>query len=555
MEEIYLLTLIISLAAGLALLVSRWKQPLLVSYIAAGAILSAFHLVKPEQLEFLAILPEVGLAFLLFLVGMELDLREFKKLGKNILILTLGQVVITTAIVGVLTQNLLIGIAAAFTSTILVVKILLEERELSSLHGRFAIGSLLVEDLLAVVLLMAMGIAATGQTSAGDFIGVVFKGVGLIYLSLAAGKKILPRIFNFCASSTELLFLAAISWCLLFVSFAILVGFSLSVGAFLGGVSLAQSVFRVQISARLKPLRDFFIMIFFLDLGTGLSISGVSANLALALGLLFFAVVIKPLIFILILSGLKYRAHTAFQTGVYISSISEFSLIVVVMGAKAGFVPQEYISPVIFATVMSFVISSLEITHRHRIYQFLHRFLKRLESSRISEEKSSQLAERVWENHAVLIGCHRAGEIVLKGLVPLYGQNILVLDFNPEVVDNLRNRAVACVYGDAADAEVLDFLNLKKAKLIVSTVRDLQDNLFLLDYLEKIQSTAVVIVTAEEVEQAIKLYERGAHHVSLPMDLEGHSLVRLVHDHRHQPKWFVQEREKKLGELKRRREA
>lgn len=550
MAQIYLLALVISLAAGLGLIFSRFKQPLLVSYVIAGAVLSAFHLIKPEQLEFLAILPEVGLAFLLFLVGMELDLREFRKLGKNILILTLGQVVLTTILVWFFTQNLIVGVAVAFTSTILVVKILLEEKEVSSLHGRLAIGSLLVEDLLAVILLMGIGVAASGQTSALSLVGVLAKGLGLIYFSLVSGKKILPGIFKLTANNGELLFLTAVSWCLLFVSLAIFAGFSLGIGAFLGGVSLAQSVFRLQISAKLKPLRDFFIMIFFLDLGTGLSISAVSANLGLGLGLLFFAVIIKPAIFILILSLLKYRAHTAFQTGIYVSSISEFSLIVVAMAAKLGFINPTLLSPVIFATVVSFIISSLEITHRRRIYQLLEKPLKKLERAESVIGRvvtNSQLKQ----NHAVLVGCHRAGEIVLKGLTPVYGQDTIVLDFNPETIEDLKNRGVDCVYGDVADLEVLDFLNLKKAQVVISTVRDLNDNLFLLDHLEKIQAQAIIILTAEDATQAVKLYERGAHYVSLPMDLEGHSLVRLVHEHVREPRWFGQEREKRLGELRR----
>lgn len=548
-QEIYLLTLVLALASGLALVVSRFKQPLLVAYILAGAVLSAFHLVKPEQLEFLAILPEVGLAFLLFLVGMELDLREFRKLGKNILILTLGQVVVTTLLVWLVTHVLVIALVTAFTSTILVVKILLEEKELSSLHGRLAIGSLLVEDLLAVLLLMGIAVVQTGELSFGSLAAVFIKGIVLIYIALIAGKKILPRIFTACADSGELLFLTAIGWCLFFVSFSIFWGFSLAIGAFLAGVSLAQSVYRIQISGKIKPLRDFFIMIFFLDLGTGLSISGVGANLSLALFLLVFAIFVKPLIFILILSFLKYRSHTSFQTGIYISSISEFSLIVMVMATKSQLISPQLLSPVIFATVASFIVSSLEITHRRQIYKYLGRFVKKLERSGIQTSPGGNRGLAL-QNHAVLVGCHRAGEIILKGLIPVYGEDIVILDFNPDVIEELKNGSVNYIYGDVSDPEVLESLGLNRADLIVSTIRDLRDNLFLLDYLEKIQSKAIVIVTAEEVGQAVKLYERGAHYVSLPTDLEGTSVTRVIHEHINDPKWFNQEREKRLGDVK-----
>ena len=193
-NEIYLLTLVLGLAVALALIISRYKQPILVAYILAGAILSALNIVKPEQLDFLAILPEVGLAFLLFLVGMELDLREFRKLGKNVLLATTGQVVISTLALWFLTHNPVISFVAGFSSTILVIKILLEERELSSLHGKLAVGILLVEDLLAVLLLMGISVAAGNNASAAVLVGVVIKGLLLIYASLIAGKKLLPKL-------------------------------------------------------------------------------------------------------------------------------------------------------------------------------------------------------------------------------------------------------------------------------------------------------------------------------------------------------------------------
>ncbi|OGG06829.1 hypothetical protein A2872_00365 [Candidatus Gottesmanbacteria bacterium RIFCSPHIGHO2_01_FULL_42_12] len=549
-NEIYLLTLVLGLAVALALIISRYKQPILVAYILAGAILSALNIVKPEQLDFLAILPEVGLAFLLFLVGMELDLREFRKLGKNVLLATTGQVVISTLALWFLTHNPVISFVAGFSSTILVIKILLEERELSSLHGKLAVGILLVEDLLAVILLMGISVAAGNNASAAVLVGVVIKGLLLIYASLIAGKKLLPKLFNACADSGELLFLTAIGWCLLFVSVSIFAGFSLAIGAFLAGVSLAQSVYRIQISGKIKPLRDFFIMIFFLDLGTGLSLSGVGAHFGLAVTLLVFTVFVKPLVFIVLFSLLRFRMHTAFKTGIVMSSISEFSLIVLSAASKSGIVSAEVMSPVIFATVLSFIFSSFEISHGKKIYAVIGRFIKRLERPAALNQSIGR--DRQFHDHAVLIGCHRAGGIVLKNLKSIYGEDIVVLDFNPDVIEELKNNAIACVYGDTADPEVLESLNLPGSQLVISTVRDYKDNLALLDFIEKTQTKAVIILTADDVAEAVKLYERGAHYISLPTDLEGLSISRMIHDHVNDWKWFTAEREKKLSEVKNR---
>ena len=156
------------------------------------------------------------------------------------------------------------------------------------------------------------------------------------------------------------------------------------------------------------------------------------------------------------------------------------------------------------------------------------------------------------QNHAVLIGCHRSGEIILKGLTSVYGNDIVVMDFNPDIIEILKNNSINYVYGDVSDPEVLENLNLEKAELIISTVRDLKDNFFLLDYIGSIKSKTILIVSAEDIEQSIKLYERGAHYVSLPMDLEGTNVNRMIHEHIRDPKWFVLEREKKLTEVKNR---
>lgn len=558
MGEIYLLSLVVILACGLGIILRKLKLPLLVSYIIAGGILSAFHLAKPGALEFLSFIPEVGLAFLLFLVGMELDLSQFRTLGKNIFWATVSQIAITTTLLGTgltflgldFKTAVLLGILTSFSSTILVVKLLLDQKELSSLHGRLTLGILLIEDLLAVFFLMGISVIGASGTgfSAWLVISVIFKGVVLVWAALVLGKKILPKIFTICAENHELLLLTAVGWCLGFVTLSLYLGFSLAIGAFLAGVSLGQSVYRIQISARVKPLRDFFIMIFFLDLGTGLSVSGLAGTIWVAAAILAYAVFVKPAIFSLIFIFFGHRARSAFQTGVYISSISEFSLIVLSFAIKQGFIDKGLLSSLIFSTGASFVISSMLITHQQWLYQKVGVILKKFERARLvhlGEEKIKAL-----DRHAVLIGCHRSGEIILKALQKVYGENLVVLDFNPVIIEELKNAAVNCMYGDVADLEVLRELNLEKARLVVSTVRDLTDDLILLDYLEKVQSPAVVVMTASDIAEAIKLYERGAHHVSLPMNLEGNSIGRLIHDYHHAPIELAREREKKLGELK-----
>lgn len=557
MPEIYLLALAILIASILALLMRRFRQPLVVSYILAGVVLSVFQIIKPNQLFFLQSIPEISLAFLLFLVGMELDLNEFRSLGSKVILTALGQVIISGVLLTFylsrflpLSSALLAGIALSLSSTILVVKLLLERKDLVSLHGKMAIGVLLVEDLLAILVLMLLAVQTNGSANLAGIMLVIAKGLLIIWLSLFSGHKILPKLLKLTAENAELLFLTAIAWCLLFVSLSLALGFSVSIGAFLAGISLAQSPYRLQISGKVKPLRDFFIMLFFINLGLQLKLGAVETGLGLVLVLSLYMALGKPLAIFLLLIFQRFRVRSAFQSAILLSSISEFSLIILFAAASLGLLGENFVSPVIFSVVLSFIISSFLITHSRTLYRYLHPLLKRLE-----RQKTISLdflpGEQVYQKHAILIGCHRSGQIILKNLKRLFGDQLIAVDFNPDVIEDLRSSVTPCLYGDIADPEILERLNLKEAVLIISTVRDLNDNLILLDALEKVQSKALVIITAADVHEAILLYERGAHHVSLPLNLEGQSISHLIHDHIHNLAGLMAEQERKLGELKR----
>ena len=560
MQEIYLLALVISLASFLSIIFRKLEQPLIVSYLLTGALLSLFHVVRPEQLAFLKFLPDIGLAFLLFLVGMELDLREFKQLGKHVVWATVTQVVLSSIFLFLALMRfglqpavaLVTGVSLSFSSTILVVKLLLEHKQLSSLHGKLSVGILLFEDLLAILLLMFLAIVGEGKPfSLLELGGVVLKGAVLIWFSLFAGRKLLPQLFKTTAENFELLVLTAIGWCLIFVSLSSLMGFSLGIGAFLAGISLAQSVYRGVISGKIKPLRDFFIMIFFIDLGIGLSFSHIKNFLPLTVFLLFYACVIKPVVFYSVFVWLRFKSKTAFQSAIQLSSISEFALIILFLITKSGLVNPDFGSPLIFAAVFSFVFSSTLITHDRIIYRYIRPFLKRFEREKTFSIDFLPGAETKFSNHAGLVGVHNSGAIVLKSLSRFYENNLLAVDFNPDVISGLKDLGVPCVYGDIGDLEVLDKLNLKEARLVISTIKFLPDNLALLDALEKIQSPAVVIVAAADSKDAVVLYERGAHHVSIPVNLEGTSISRIVSDYHDRLRELQKDRERKLGELKR----
>lgn len=557
MSEIYLLAFTFCLTAILAVFVRRLGQPMVVAYILSGIFLASFGLNKSEYAHFIKFLPEVGLAFLLFLVGMELDLRQLRALGKNIVIAFACQLIVGTAFISGLLLNLpltnlfILGSGLTFSSTILVVKLLLESKELSSLHGRLAVGILLLEDFAAMALLLFL--AAFSNQEGVSLMGLLLiflKGAFLVWLSLFSGKKILPYLGRLFAENTELLILCAISWCFIFSALAVSFGFSLGIGAFLAGVSVAQSIYRISISGRIKPLRDFFIMIFFVDLGMGLSLSAMWQMPYLIIGLIVYVLFIKPAVFFFLLSFVHFRAKTAFQTSALLTSVSEFSLIVMAAAEKMGLINSEIISAVTFATIITFICSTIIIKHQHAIYLRLRKTLKLAERGKVVHLDFLPGEPVSFSNHAVLIGCDQSGSIILSHIKKTFEDNVLVVDFNPEVIENLRSERIPCIYGDISDPEIMEKLNLKEAKLVISTIRDLHGNLSLLEMIVKMHSSAIIIMTAAEAKEAIVLYERGAHYVSLPVNLEGHAINRMIADYSHSIDELYHMKEKKLGELK-----
>ncbi len=558
MSAIYLLALVLVLASITGAVVRKLRQPLVVAYVVTGALLSISGLVHSAQLDFLRFLPEIGLAFLLFLVGMELDLREIRSLGKTVGMVALCQVLFTASALFLfwrtlalpITTQLLLAAVFSFSSTILMVKLLLEGKQLGTLHGKLALGVTIVEDLLALLVLMLLPTIGSGSGfSLLSLLFILVKGLALIFLAFFISHKVLHRVFTSVAENAELLVLTAISWCLVLVSVSVLAGFSIGIGAFIAGVTLGQSIYRIQISGKVKPLRDFFIMIFFINLGVGLF---PVANLTweVPLVLVTYTVIVKPVVFFLIFTALRFRAHTAFRAAVMLSSISEFSLFILFLAKSTGLVDQSIVSSLAMATVVSFMASSFLITHSRCIYRLIGQQLKMLEQAKTVSFDFMPKKVEDYQDHAVLIGCHSSGEIVLNTLKKNFGDNLIVADYNPAVTEKLRQQGVSCVYGDVTDPEVLEMLNLPRAQVVVSTVRDLADNLVLLDTLHRSHSKAVVIITAADIKEALILYEHGAHHVSLPLALEGVSISRLISDHINTWDKLVADRERKWEELK-----
>jgi len=369
-------------------------------------------------------------------------------------------------------------------------------------------------------------------------------------LAFGLAKYVLETVFTAVARSAELLFLSAVAWCFVFVAASLLLGFSVVIGAFLAGIALANSPFHFEIQGKVKPLRDFFVTLFFVYLGSQVVFQHLGSVLPLILIFTVYALVIKPTIFLLILGLFGFRKHTIFNTAIGLSQVSEFSLIVMVVGFNLGIVSQAALTAMALTGVISIIASSIMITYSKIIYKKIVPVVSFFERGGFVHQLESVLGDVSLENHVILIGAHRMGGEVIKFLkrekIPF-----LVLDFNPRVIKKLIEEKVHALYGDLGDPEILDFLNLENSKLIISTAADIDDNLMLLSELKRRKAKAITILRASSPDEAESLYKLGADYVILPEVVSGDFVAQVLKDHWPEMKFFKDRSEIELNKLSR----
>ncbi len=536
MERLFLdISLIVVTATVLGLIARLLKQPVILAYVLAGVLLGPAALNLIDETRTVHTLSSFGIAFLLFLVGLELDLRKLKSLGKVSLLLGLGQVLFTSGIGYVLVRLFgfgavpaaYIAIALTFSSTIIIVKLLTEQRALESLYGRIAIGMLLVQDLIAMFALISLTgfTASAGAPSWSEFILIGLRGAMLFSFAILASVFMLPKVFDWLAKSTELLLLASIAWCFIFSLVTASVGFSLEIGALLAGLSLAPLPYNLEIVGRIRSLRDFFITIFFVVLGGQLTLASLSGLKTELVVLSLFVLIGNPLIVMVIMRAMHYRKRTGFLVGLTMAQVSEFSLIIMALGLKLGHVSPAAVSLVTFIGIVTITGSSYLVTHGERLYRYLAPLLSIFDTPASSVEESGgdpQLAD-----HAVVFGYHRLGERFVRALKRL-GLKLLVIDFDPEIIAKLRRLNIPCLYGDASDLDMHERANLKNARLVISTIPDVSDNLMLLKDLKRQGTPVPVYVTATTWEDTRTLYDAGADYVIFPHYLSGEYFSDLL---------------------------
>jgi Kef-type K+ transport system membrane component KefB len=505
---------ILAVAAAIGFLANRARQPLIVAFIAVGIIVGPSVLDWVSDTEPIELFAEIGIAVLLFLVGLKLDLHLVRTTGKVALITGLGQVAFTSIIgfglallLGMsATVAMYVAVALTFSSTIIIVKLLSDKRELDELHGRIALGFLIVQDIVVVLVMIVL------STVGGDREGsvqvqialVALKGAGLVAAMAIIIRWVLPRLLHLVASSQELLIVSAVAWAVSVAAVSDWLGFSVEVGAFLAGFAIASTPYRESIAASLTGLRDFLLLFFFIELGAQLDFSAIGSQIPAALVLSIFVLIGNPVIVLVIMGVMRYPKRVSFLSGLAVAQISEFSLILITLGRELGHVDNDAVGLVTLVGMITIATSTYMILYSHQIFERLSPLLNIFERQDLLEVPAGDTTR----TDVIVYGYGRFGRRLVEHLATS-GHHVLVVDWDPHaridtddptLADRITKR-----FGDADDPEFPTTLPIDSARWIISTIPRVDTNKVLANSLRRWGATAKVAVTAHTATDVRRL--------------------------------------------------
>ncbi len=554
-------------ATVLAYLAHMIKQPMLLAYILAGVVIGPIGFGWVEDQKNIETIAEMGLILLLFMIGLELDLKKLRESGKSLIFTGILQFILCVAmglgffyllgftigsneayeVLGVPIQGgeydlLYLGICIGISSTTIVVKLLYEKFELDTLAGRITLGVLVFQDIWAIVVLGIQPNLANPQVL--DILWSFVKGGLLVIFSLFISKYVLGIIFKQMAKLPELVLVASLGWCVFVCGLAGYLGLSLEMGALIAGAAISTFPYNLDVIAKIVSIRDFFITLFFV--GLGMQIPAISENMGLvglALIVSGFLIMTRFLSIFPILYFLKNGHRTSLLPAINLSQLSEFSLVIASLGVNAHHIHDDILTIITFTFVITSVVSTYMIKYNHSLQGFLSHLFTKIGFKDI--ENAPQDETVIKGKEVALLGFFRVASSLIKEIEDLdtehakeFKQKLVVVDFNPVVHQKLQSHGIKVVYGDIGHLETLNHAGIKEAKIVISSIPDTMlkgtDNLRIIQKIQRLCPHARIIVTAESASRALKMYNEGADFVVLPRILSAKQLLDVltlvVHD-------------------------
>ena len=542
------ITFCILFAWVLGLAAHFFRQPLILAYLIGGFFIGPFGMQWVKSQESIATISELGLIFMLFMIGLEIDLKKIIRAGRVILFAAGGQLIggcllgiaffiaIGLSMGGGGFDALYLTVACALSSTVIIVKVLYEKRELDTLPGRITLGVLVLQDIFAILFLAV-------QPSLGNLqVSIVLLSIGrvvfLVATAMVLSRYILPKLFHQIARRPELVMLGALAWCFLIGEIAERLHLSREMGSLVAGVSLSTFPYALDVTAKVTTLRDFFITLFFVALGMTIPIPTLPV-IGLALVVAIFTVVSRMVTTFVPLYFLKQGLRASLLPAINLSQISEFSLVVIQVGVTAGHIKTQTASAASFAFVILAVVSTFVMTRSDEITRVAIGGLKKLGFRDLDHSHDGEAGHgdggHGGARRIVILGFFRAASALLSEIErqnkSLLDQ-ISVIDFNPNVFRTLTDRGLHVVYGDISNIDTLVHAGVGNAELIILSVPDSllkgANNEKLVRHVRSINPKAKIVSTADLLGDVPDLYAAGANYVTVPRLSDAHELYKVI---------------------------
>ncbi len=521
----------------------KLKQPIILGYLVTGAIIGPqLGLGLVSDAESIEIISEIGLILLLFIIGLEMNPQKLLSSGKQLIVTGLGQFIFCVLLgIGFFSlfnysfegnnlEGLYLALLCGLSSTAIVVKILYDKFESDTLHGRITLGILIIQDVWAI-LLLAMQPNLSNPYAPAIVIAIV-KTIFLVVAGLLLSRYVLKYVFESILNAPEMVVLMSIGWCSFVAFSAGYLGLSKEMGALIAGVSISTFPYSIHVTAKTLPLRDFFLTLFFISLGMKMVAPTdeiiVMAGLIVAFIFVSRFATVYPLI---ALTGGGRR--TGFITSLNLAQISEFSLVIAALGIGYGHVQEGLVALLIYAMAFSSIISSYAIKYNHQVFMFYERTAKHL-GLRSSGEHSVD-NDQQGDHPIVILGFHRAARALvhrIKEHNPAMLSKIMVIDFNTEILKEVKKEGMTAVFGDINSLDTLHHAHVDKAKLILSTLPDLllkgTSNKQIVKLCRMLTKDAVIVATADTNVQAEELKAVGATEIIFPYEMVGEYLLHHI---------------------------
>ena len=545
MEHQVLIDLAICIIAAwlVGIVAQLLKQPLILAYLAAGFLVGPFGVGLVKSRESIEVISRLGLILLLFMIGLEIDLKKILSSGRLIIVVSLVQIVGCLLIgVGIFRaagfsmgaeglDALYLGLGLSLSSTVIIVKVLHEKSELDTFSGRLTLGVLVLQDLVAILFLAIQPSLKDARVM--DVAGSLGKVAVLVAVAFTASRYALPPLFKKVARTPELVFVGALAWCFLIAGLAVGMHLSAEMGALTAGVAISTFPYSIDVASKTMTVRDFFVTLFFVAMGMAIPPpTWTFVGWALAAGAIVVVTRMVTVFPTLHRTGQGLRASVI--PAINLAQVSELSMVILQLGAGYKHVSETAQGIMAYSFVVMGIASTYAITWSDPIFRWVAPILQKM-GFRDLDEQTAAIRKTVEKPRVFILGFSWTASSLLEEMTrhtPALLPEVMVVDFNPVVHRELKRRQIAGVYGDITQKETLLHVGVGEAEIIVCTIPNTllkgMNNLRLLQLLREINKSAKIIVHAELFEDVGKLYAAGADYVSVPRLIEAQELCSVI---------------------------